>query len=68
MTRDERRALESELAKCREELRRYEGAVKFWDGAEADNGSNALIRAENMIVHCQERIAEIEALLTAPPY
>ena len=64
MTGDEKRALEAELVKCRQELHRYEGAVRFWDGAEADDGSNALIRAESMIFHCQGRIEEIESLLT----
>lgn len=68
MTHEERRALEAELAKCREELHKFEGAARFWDGAEADDGSNAPIRAEAMIFHLQERIAEIEALLTKPPY
>ena len=66
MTRDERRALETELAECRKELRKYQGAVDFWGGSEADDGSNALIRAESMIFHYQGRIAEIEALLTRP--
>ena len=65
---DERCALETELAACRKELRKYEGAVDFWGGTEADDGSNALIRAEIMIGQCKERIAEIEALLTQPPY
>jgi len=64
MTGDERRALESELANCRQELQKFEDAVKFWDGTEADDGSNALIRAESMIFHYQGRIAEIESLLT----
>jgi hypothetical protein len=68
MTVDERSALESELAKCRAELRKFQGAVDFWAGAEADDGSNVLVRAEIMIVHCQDRIAEIESLLTRPPY
>ena len=68
LTYDERRALESELAECRKELNRYQGAVDFWGGTEADDGSNALIRAESMIFHYKERIAEIEALLTQPPY
>ena len=66
MTPEERRALEAELATCRQELRKFEDAVKFWDGAEADDGSNTLIRAESMIFHYQGRIAEIEALLTRP--
>jgi hypothetical protein len=64
MTGDERRALESELANCRQELAKYESAARFWDGAEADDGSNVLIRAESMIFHYQGRIAEIEALFT----
>ena len=68
MTVDERRSLESELATCRAELRKYQGAVDFWGGAEADDGSNVLIRAESMIFHYQGRIAEIESLLTRPPY
>ena len=68
MTRDERRALETELAECRKELRTYQGAVDFWGGSEADDGSNALIRAEIMIIRHQERIAEIEALLTKPEF
>ena len=68
MTIDERSALESELTKCRAELRKYQGAVDFWGGAEADDGSNTLVRAEIMIIHCQERIAEIESLLIARPY
>ena len=66
MTGDERRALEAELAKCRQELHRYMDVVKFWDGAEADDGSNTLIRAESMIFHHEGRIAEIESLLTRP--
>ena len=66
MTADERRALESELAECRQELQKYEDAVKFWDGTEADDGSNVLIRAESMIFHYQGRIQEIESLLTRP--
>ena len=64
LTPDERRALEAELAECRRELNKFQGAVDFWGGAEADDGSNALIRAEGMIFHYQGRIAEIEALLT----
>ena len=63
MTRNERRELEAELGICRQELQRYEGAVKFWDGAEADDGSNTLIRAEAMIFHYQGRIEQIESLL-----
>ena len=68
MTYEERQKLESELAECRKELRKFEGAVDFWGGTEADDGSNALIRAESMIMHLKERVAQIEALLTQPPY
>ena len=68
ITPEERRALESELATCRAELRKYQGVVDFWSGAEADDGSNVLVRAEIMIIRQQERIAEIEALLTQLPY
>jgi hypothetical protein len=68
LTQSERTALETELAECRKELRKFEGAVDFWGGTEADDGSNALIRAESMIMHYKERVAQIEALLTQPPF
>ena len=68
MTYEERSALESELAQCRADLQKYQGAVDFWNGTEADDGSNVLITAENMITLCKKRITEIELLLTRPNY
>ena len=66
MTGDERRALESELAKCRQELQRYMGVVKFGTAPRRTTVRMTLIRAESTIFHHEGRIAEIESLLTRP--